>query len=467
MFARLEYLAKEIEATYPGIFFHYEMKNPPAWKEFIMNVYNKYDFRGYSDDFPGPLIWTHEGHLVGGATEFVDEVCVKKLGMQTQRNPADPLFKAIAQDNLQQVRQELQRQTNGPGFAELAEERAREAQAAGLVEVAVFEERRKILKAGARLETWISQTLAEERAQQRATLGEGQGARVPSGLVVCNVGAEASHLALLHPKPLARGQLCLVKDRVVKRLEEPAGEIEVPLTQFGRDPEEDLGLEDFTAAAEALLAVKGVATWMGFSRGAEYRHPLDTHIQVLTLPLGAEDEGGPRFPLELQIERAVREKSSTLAALPFRHTLVAVNGAKASDLAFSLLKAYESLRGGKCGSCMLAFGTSWLLYAPLSEPPTPSDLRYETWLRLPPPPPCALLGVVVSEAIDVFTQTCGVGSETGAQLVTNRAALEGIPEEWADEERTRYTEAYEAALRDPRVNARILDEPMALVSTWA
>ena len=54
----------------------------------------------------------------------------------------------------------------------------------------------------------------------------------------------------------------------------------VPPHRFGSDASQDLSLQDFTAAAELLLQVPGVATWSGI-RGTEFRHPLETHLQAI------------------------------------------------------------------------------------------------------------------------------------------------------------------------------------------
>ena len=57
----------------------------------------------------------------------------------------------------------------------------------------------------------------------------------------------------------------------------------VPPHRFGSDASQDLSLQDFTAAAELLLQVPGVATWSGI-RGTEFRHPLETHLQAISWP---------------------------------------------------------------------------------------------------------------------------------------------------------------------------------------
>ena len=58
-----------------------------------------------------------------------------------------------------------------------------------------------------------------------------------------------------------------------------APQLLVPPHRFAGDASQDLSLQDFTAAAELLLQVPGVATWSGI-RGTEFRHPLETHLQA-------------------------------------------------------------------------------------------------------------------------------------------------------------------------------------------
>jgi len=64
-FAFAEYAAKMVQQACPNIFFHYEMKHPDEWKDFINAVFRKYDFNGYGENFSGSLVWTHEGELIG------------------------------------------------------------------------------------------------------------------------------------------------------------------------------------------------------------------------------------------------------------------------------------------------------------------------------------------------------------------------------------------------------------------
>jgi len=471
-FARAEYVAKQIETACPGVFFRFEMKHPDSWKKFIVDVFKKYDFDGYTEEFGGPLIWTHEGDLVGGITEFVQRICVEKFGMPNPPSVTDPIFKQIAADNLKQVKQELHRKANGPPFAELVETIVGQAGSSGFLVAPQYDERRSVVVSGAPFDVWISSALTEERAKLREDYGNGQPVRIDVGLQVTHVGPEQTHLALLHPRPLVRKHLVIPKRRHVREIvpEESADgavtELEVPPSAFGGEAGEDLLSEDFVAAMEVLISVGGIATFMGLKRGPEYRHPLDTHIQVLPFPLQGTQGGEDcprRYPLELQIERALRDGETSLKAFSFKHMLVPVVQSKADaknqhlELAKAVVVAFEAARGTQ-DSYMLVFTTTWLLLAPLAECPKEGEQRYDAWLRLPPPPPCALAGVVVAEAIRrEYPETAGLPGQEGEPLVSNRAVQEGLPEGSPE---------YGKALCEARISARILDVPAELIAVW-
>jgi len=381
-FARAEYAAKQIEAACPNVFFRYEMKHPDAWKDFICSVFRQYDFHGYPEDFGGPLVWTHEGELVGGGADFIQKVCIKKFGIPDPPTLSDPLFKQIAADNLKQVRVQLHREQNGPPFGEKCEAACNHALAAGFVEPARFDERRRVVSCGASLEVWVSSNLESEWASLREAHGDGQPVRIEPGLKVCALGQDLSHLAVLHPRPISKKQLVLVPQRHAREVSEasapaasasaaapneaepekttsaqvpdatdtsdnpevvgqvavppeeeatPATEaaaasppkplLEVPPRSVRSEPNEDLALTDFVAAMEALLGIGGVATWMGLRGGSEYRSPLDTHLQVLPFPLHSQGEACPlRYPLELLCDAALRDGVDALKVFPFRHS---------------------------------------------------------------------------------------------------------------------------------------------------
>lgn len=189
--------------------------------------------------------------------------------------------------------------------------------------------------------------------------------------------------------------------------------------------------------------------------------------EVLPFPLHSAAESSPlRYPLELHIERALREGEPTLKAFPFRHVLFPISAAEGTsrgvpELAQAALCAYEAARkrAGVVGSLSLAFTPSWLLLAAI-EPPEPDSARHEAWLAMPPPPPCALCGVVLCQPIArEFPETAGLQAcLEGTQLVSTRAAEEGIPEGSPE---------YEAASREVRIAHRILDKPADIIGVWA
>jgi len=503
-FARAEFAAKQIEAACPNVYFQYEMKHPDAWKDFILSVFRQYDFHGFNDEFGGPLVWTHEGELVGNGAEFVQKICIEKFGMQDPPSLTDPLFRAIAADNLKTVRLARHRQEHGPPFAEKCEAACVRAQEAGLVEPEMFEEKRRTLTCGASLEVWVAGAVQGATSRDRV--------KIDLGLQVGNVGGyEGTHIVALHPRPLARKQLVLLPQRLVQEVDasprrgaltsagsselqdpfSPEGSsnaevvgrspvaaagpetgraLEVPIRDFRGEPKEDLGLMDFTAAMEVLNGVGGVATWMGLRAGAEFRQPLDTHLQVLSYPLHSQGEDCPlRYPLELLFESALRDGVQQLKVFPFKHSFSALpiregtpeeKRKQPNVLGQAAFDAYEAAKAtfGE-GSCSIAFTTSWFAMLPL-EPPAEGSAPGEAWLQLPPPHPVALCGIVVAPSLQRgFPETAGleVGSSTG-KLVSTRALEEGIPEG---------TPEFEAASREVRIAARILGCPAELMGVWA
>jgi len=243
----------------------------------------------------------------------------------------------------------------------------------------------------------------------------------------------------------------------------------VPPNRFRRDPEEDLSALDFAAAAEMLTNVGGIATWSGIRGGSEYRNPLDTHIQILPFPVHSAGDNSPlRFPLELYIDRAIREGSKAqdeplVGIFQFQHHLIPLPEANSkAELSKAMADAYEDARENYRGTArgegvLLAFTTAWLLVVPVM-PPDVSSAAHEAWLRLPPPPPCALCGVLVCGPLEPdFPETAGQNMED-LPLVTTRADQEAIPEG---------TPEWEAASREVRIATRILDCPAEYLGIWA
>lgn len=239
----------------------------------------------------------------------------------------------------------------------------------------------------------------------------------------------------------------------------------MPPAAFRGNPDEDLGEADFLAAMEVMSSVGGVTCWMGLRGGSEYRNPLDTHLQVLPFPVHHQGEDSPlRYPLELTCDRALREGEKTLKVFPFQHsfTALAAEGERksASDLAKVALKAFEEIRGksGQGSSFALAFTTGWLCMMPL-EPPESGSARHEAWLQMPPPPPCALIGIVVCPLVgQTFPETAMLSQAEGAQLVSTRAEEEGILEGSPE---------FDAANRQVRINTKITNFPLEIMSVWA
>lgn len=519
-FARVEYVAKQIEAVCPQIAFQFEMKNPDGWKDFLGGVLRKYDFAGVEEDCQGPLIWTLEGKLVGGSQEFIKTVSVQKFGVKAPAPSMESTFRQIAADNLRQLKQQQQREECGPPLGERCDVARAAAEAKGLLQPKAFTGQNRMVVLGCSAEVWCCPQLAEHFQANAKAYGNGQACRIAPELSVAPVGQEQSHLVLVHPQPVAQRHLVIVPRRHVRELTEAqrakaeatgteaqateavqaaatqevleamqatetgkseelevpaeaAAEVqeggsgaevvalEVPPHAFRYDHEQDLVQQDFIAAMELLYAVGGLASWCGIRGATEYRHPLDTHIQLMPFPLGASGASQLRFPLELAIDRALRGdvKQATLPAFPFNHTLVRVGGGEVTNplqAGKQALAAYELARsscGSRAGSCSVAFTTSWLLFMPLAPPEAGTALA-AAWPVLPPPPPVALGGVVIAPSLAPSYPEAAGG--TGS-FVSTRAIEEGIPE---------CTEEFQLANREVRISTRILLKPMELMSVF-
>jgi hypothetical protein len=472
-FARAEYVAKQIEVSYPNIFFHYEMKHPDDWKEFINSVFRKYDFDEYPEDYPGPLIWTHEGHLVGGSAEFVQKVCIEKFGMKNPPTVTDPMFKAIAGDNFKMVKAAQHRLKHGPNFSEKCDTRHAEANAAGLLTPLSGLEQKTAVRIGVPLEVWTSPDISAKYEAMREKYGDGQSAHLDERMCIGAVGQELSHQCVLHPEPIVPKHMALVPQRMVKPPKAPEGDeeaakalaglVEIPPMPYGKVSEEDLGVEDFIAAAEVLTSVGGVAVWSGIEGGcAGYRHPLDTHLTVLPFPIRGNESTSPlRHPLELHAELALKDNLSELKVFPFQHRFMAINAdnekPKASDLGKEMLAAYEKAKQD-ASSCLLAFTSTWLLLVPLSPPTEATGFKHELWLKMPPPPPYALIGVVICPTVEKeWPEIVGLEAP-GKQLIANRAETEGIPKD---------SKTYAEAERQVRIVASLTEKPVDVLALWA
>lgn len=247
--------------------------------------------------------------------------------------------------------------------------------------------------------------------------------------------------------------------------------LQVPPHAYRGDSTEDLSLQDFLAAAEVLLSLGGVATWMGLRGATEYRHPLDTHLQVMPFPLHSAGPASPlRYPLELHLERVLRDGGKSLPVFPFQHELTQISvvlqegvdrafplHSTTLELANALQFSYQGARSrSKSPSCAIAFTPTWMLCVPIATPDVDTPL-HEVWLSLPPPPPCALVGVVLCpELAPEFPETAQPGAPP-SKLVSNRAIEEGIPEGFPE---------YERACREVRISTKLLEKPAEILATW-
>lgn len=466
-FARAEFAAKKIEAACPNVYFRYEMKHPDIWQEFINSVFTKYDFDGFAEDFPGPLVWTHEGDLVGGSAEFIQHVIVEKFGLPPPPDVTHSMFKDIARDNMKQVKLQQHQEIHGAPFGERCATANKRALAAGLFSPPVWAEQKLVVVEGATMEVWISDTLNAERAKLREDFGNGESSQVDARLLVTSAGPEQSHSVLLHPRPFVTKHLVLPPRRLLKDIVGESGSaefLEVPPSSFRSNVDEDLGLADFAAAMEVMSSIGGLACWMGLRRGSEYRDPLDTHLHVLPFPVHHHGEDSPlRYPLELHCERALKDGAKTLKAFPFQHSFAPLADPAErkgpDELAKLALKVYEQVKGkpSKADACAVAFTSSWLIYMPL-EPPELDSARHEAWLQMPPPPPCALCGIVACPRVaEGYPETVRLPQAAGSQLVSTRAEEEGIPEDSPE---------FDAANRMVRIATKIMELPLEIMGVW-
>lgn len=479
--ARAEYAARQLQVSCPNVYFHFEMQHPSRWKDFITSVIRKYDFP-YNDGCIGPLVWTYEGALIGGTAEFVQKICVDKFGIQAPPSATDEMFKEIARENLRLVEQQIHREEQGALLSERCRDAHSVALEAGLLRPPSFGERRRKVVSGAPLEIWISDSLEEQRDRVKKAYGDGSAAPFDKRLLFASVGPQSHHV-VLHPRPLTERHMVVLPKGVVSDYQVPGkARYEVPPNQA------DLLPADFAAAADVLLDVEGVATYMALRKATEYRHPIETYMEIFPFPIaGTVAESSNRYPLELIAEAALTGEESTLRVFSFPHSfhslMVEAPGSVTAErqvgfamrrsiarvvltspeeLGAVLTATYEEAKSmWKEDSFMLAFTTSWLLFVPL-RPPAPEDLRHELWLRLPPPPPCSLFGVVVCSRLGKdFPETvgCNLGWQRDVQpLVSSRAEEEGIPEN---------TPEFEVASREVRIATRAMDSPVELMGVWA
>mmetsp|Transcript_65845 Transcript_65845/g.132263 ORF Transcript_65845/g.132263 Transcript_65845/m.132263 type:complete len:497 (+) Transcript_65845:95-1585(+) len=477
--AWVETIAHMIAVNFPHVRFHMEMKPKEEWKAFVTDVFRKYDFSGFDDNFQGPLIWTPEGQLIGRGADFVQQIYTEKFKLTSPPMVTDEKFRKIAKDNMAEVQAQKQRLKTGPGFAERLEQCYGEArQAAVLLPPEEPEERCTVTTAGVTVELWFSKSLAEQRAARLAKSEEDakseeevKGEEVTLKCCAAEIGQEKSHYCLLHPRPLGKKHVALVPRRLSKQGEETL-EVLHRATDGGQQKEEGLGKDDFMAAATVLLSgAPGAAVgfWTGLTgRSGSHLDPVDTHLQVL--PDGLQPDE-PAFPTALLAERLLKAKAAEFGPLRgFRHALLPVLGetqgqVSATELGAALQGAFEEAsvelrkQAGAGAGVMLAFTPKWLLLLPLRCPSPDKGFEEAVWRKMPPPPPCALLGVVISPIMEKSWPEVAQPDRSEASLVSNRAQLEGIPES---------AEEFAAAVTDVRVCvAAAKAAPLEMLKYWA
>jgi len=467
-FAWVEDVASMIKANFSHVSFHIEMKHPDEWRAYIKNVCKKHGFTGFDDNFNGPFIWTPEGKLIGRGADFVQSIYLEKFRLQSPPMVTEERFRKIAKDNMAQVLEQRRVLREGASLAEQLEAARAKAQDAGAFQdMEQPKEQRTVVCAGVPVQLHLSESLESQwessRAARAAAKEEGVDwceAVSPDCCVSTRLG-QGSHHCLLHTRPVADLHTVLVPKASVKPGEE--GVQVMPRTWS------DAGLtkEDFSVAAEVLLSgqVRGCAgMWLGLrdalgnTRPGDHLRPLDTHLQVL--PCGFDPEAEPSFPTALHFARLVNKISETSIeppcsgllegtchafelVLPLPEVLPATLESSAAQLADKLEKAHAQARShlsrqlGQCAGVMVAFTPFWLLVVPLTGPHH-SHFSQAAWQRMPPPPPCALLGrVVCPTVLPSWPETAGHSTDAGTAdpLISNRAIIEGIPED-AEERHT-------------------------------
>ncbi|CAJ1437293.1 unnamed protein product, partial [Effrenium voratum] len=102
----------------------------------------------------------------------------------------DPIFKMIAAENLEQVKQKLQRERLGPSLPERCNSSQAAAEELGLLEPVVLQEGRRFFSHGTCVEVRISPM--EDAKRNREAFGDGQAAHLDARLSVCKVGQDWS-----------------------------------------------------------------------------------------------------------------------------------------------------------------------------------------------------------------------------------------------------------------------------------
>jgi len=410
--------------------------------------------------------------------DFVQKIYTEKLGLKGAPEVTNPQFRAIAKDNLAEVKAMKVRARMGQPFEERCTTVSQAAQKDGLIIPPTFDSTRYAHLTGVRVELRTSKALNARNTEQMASGGTNdQGSDVPMALLVAEIGQEHSHRLVLAPEPLGPRHMFLVPRRFSKISKQATETLEVLHRVTGG--EEDLGLDDFHAGAEVLIQNKerGVCFWLGLSSPAGIL-PVETHLQVLPDGLSSDDANGLPYPAKLQIMRMLKDGKKTLPMLDgMAHALEFPPGdieynTSVADLAQSLNHAYElarnrpglkELASAPGHGMMVAFSYNWMLVLPLRAPKQGSVFEKAAYFRMPPPPACALLGVVICPSVEKQWPETAWGASPISQgkseaLVESRAEVFCIPENSAE---------YEKADAEVMVRWNVLEkDPLAPLKLW-
>jgi len=432
--ARAEFMGKQIEKKIPNTSVKVDFRHPDEWPEFLANVLRQFDFTGFPLDFPGPLIWTPNGDLIGSTTEFFETVYTKKFGLKSAEaeQPCDsPLYVEIAKRNMAEVLEAEKRRREGPTFAEKYHQKV--ADTASSCTPLPDLQTKEVLDARGPCMFLISvsEDLRATYHRQRvdARMFEDMHLRLSKEFLFTIAGAELSHLCLVHPYPKFSGQAMLIPQRWVQILSSEDVVSSVVTEEVDvKARREELDALDYSAIADTLQNLPdGVCTFQRIVNGEEFRHQFDTHIQLFH---------APNYPTKNLYQRK--------AALQKTH-LEPHDGSE-DGIKSAVERGMEAMNID--GNYTVLVASSWALVAKIRSPESAFDRN--VWELLPPMPPCCYLGVLVAPALEThWPETSGT---LQARLVMSRGEVEEIdlPE----------------AMAEPRISRRIFDAPIDLLGLW-
>jgi len=225
--AHAEFLSKQIELVVPNVSIEVQLLNPKEWPDYFAEVVKQHGFTGYPSDFPGPLIWTPVGELVGSTTEFRENVYKKKFGLARDINVNDEnLFEEIAKKNMASVLAAEKRSKEGAPLSEKYTAILEDSVAQGLVSPIEDFKTTDILATSvpSLFKVSISEELRVRYARRRANTSDFT--LIPNALVFSVVGRDFSHNCLLHPEPITPGHIVLVPRRAMEEENVPLNEEE-------------------------------------------------------------------------------------------------------------------------------------------------------------------------------------------------------------------------------------------------